>query len=164
MASEVESFPDAPAEEEGEEKKSVVKKSGSKKKKKNQQGKYSALLVEIVQRLGARNGSSLAMICKEARKVPWFDDQHGRIYLRYALRALLFNGTLNQVKGKGANGSFKLTKKGECRQAAKKKWAASASAAKSGKKSRKPPKSKSHSGSSKSKKGKSPKKSKSRKA
>lgn len=163
MASEVESFPDAPAEEEGEEKTTAVKKSGSKKKK-NQQGKYSALLVEIVHRLGARNGSSLAMICKEARKVPWFDDQHGRIYLRYALRALVINGTLNQVKGKGANGSFKLTKKGESRQAAKKKWAASASAAKSGKKSRKPPKSKSHSGSSKSKKGKSPKKSKSRKA
>ncbi|XP_051874473.1 histone H1.10 [Pristis pectinata] len=171
MAAEVESRPVAAAdEEEEEEKKITVKKSGSKKKK-NQQGKYSSLLVEIVQRLASRNGSSLAMICKEARKVPWFDDQHGRIYLRYALRALLLNGTLNQVKGKGANGSFKLTKKRESGQAAKKKCSASGSANRSGKKSSKKPESrksqkgKSHSGSSsKSKKGKASKKSKSKKA
>ncbi|XP_078399235.1 histone H1.10 isoform X2 [Cetorhinus maximus] len=129
MSAEVETLPVAPAEE--EEEKSPAKKAGSKKKKsgkgKNQQGKYSALLVEIVQRLGARNGSSLATIYKEAKTVPWFNERQGRTYLRYALRALVLNGTLNQVKGKGANGSFKITKKGEAGQAAKNKKKSSGS-------------------------------------
>ncbi|XP_078066123.1 histone H1.10 [Mustelus asterias] len=129
MSEDVETLPVAPAED--EEEKSPAKKAGSKKKKsgkgKNQQGKYSALLVEIVQRLGARNGSSLATIYKEAKTVPWFNERQGRTYLRYALRALVINGTLNQVKGKGANGSFKITKQGEAVQAAKKKASSSAS-------------------------------------
>lgn len=133
MSADVETLPVAPAEE--EEEKSPAKKAGSKKKKsgkgKNQQGKYSALLVEIVQRLGARNGSSLATIYKEAKTVPWFNEQQGRTYLRYALRALVLNGTLNQVKGKGANGSFKITKKGEAGQAAKKKKASSSASSSS---------------------------------
>ncbi|XP_067908271.1 histone H1x [Heterodontus francisci] len=138
MSAEVETLPVAPAEEEGE--KCPAPKAGSKKKKsgkgKNQQGKYSALLLEIVQRLGARNGSSLTTIYKQAKMVPWFNERQGRTYLRYALRALVLNGTLNQVKGKGANGSFKVTKKGEAGQAAKKKKS-SASSSRSTKKSSK---------------------------
>lgn len=175
MASEMESLPVAASEEEEEEEeeKSLDKKPGSKKKKKkNQQGKYSALLVDIVQKLGARNGSSLAIIFKEAKNVPWFDKQNGRIYLRYALRALVTNGTLNQLRGRGANGSFKLTKKGENAQAAKKKSSASGSTTRSAKKSSKKPESRKpqksspakSSGSSKSKKAKASKKSKSKKA
>ncbi|XP_020378527.1 histone H1.10 [Rhincodon typus] len=182
MSADVETLPVAPAEGEGQ--KSPAKKAGSKKKKsgkgKNQQGKYSALLVEIVQRLGARNGSSLATIYKEAKTVPWFNERQGRTYLRYALRALVLNGTLNQVKGRGANGSFKITKKGEAGQAAKKKKAsasasnssssavkkshkkgASSKKADSGRKSRPVSSSKDR---SKSKKGKGNKKSKSKKA
>ncbi|XP_060691807.1 histone H1.10 [Hemiscyllium ocellatum] len=182
MSADVETLPVAPAEEEGP--KSPAKKAGSKKKKsgkgKNQQGRYSALLVEIVQRLGARNGSSLATIYKEAKTVPWFNEHQGRTYLRYALRALVLNGTLNQVKGRGANGSFKVTKKADVGQGAKKKKAsnsASASSSSSGvKKSHKKGASKNASSSkksrpsssskdrSKSKKGKATKKSKSKKA
>ncbi|GCB84826.1 histone H1.10 [Scyliorhinus torazame] len=139
MSADVETLPVAPAEE--EEEKSPARKAGSKKKKsgkgKNQQGKYSALLVEIVGRLGARNGSSLATIYKEAKNVSWFNERQGRTYLRYALRALVLNGTLDQVRGKGANGSFKITKKGEAGQAAKKKKSAAAAASTSAKRSHK---------------------------
>ncbi|XP_048404098.1 histone H1.10 [Stegostoma tigrinum] len=180
MSADVETLPVAPAEGEGQ--KSPAKKAGSKKKKsgkgKNQQGKYSALLVEIVQRLGARNGSSLATIYKEAKTVPWFNERQGRTYLRYAVRALVLNGTLNQVKGRGANGSFKI-KKSETGQAAKKKKAASAStssssavkkshkkgaSSKKAESSRKSRPASSSKDRSKSKKGKANKKSKSKKA
>ncbi|XP_043563509.1 histone H1.10 [Chiloscyllium plagiosum] len=180
MSADVETLPVAAAEEEGQ--KSPAKKAGSKKKKsgkgKNQQGRYSALLVEIVQRLGARNGSSLATIYKEAKTVPWFNEHQGRTYLRYALRALVLNGTLNQVKGRGANGSFKVTKKSDAGQAAKKKKApiSAGSSGSSVKKSHKKGASKNGDSSkksrpgssskdrSKSKKGKATKKSKSKKA
>ncbi|GCC17916.1 hypothetical protein chiPu_0017731 [Chiloscyllium punctatum] len=183
MSADVETLPVAPAEEEGQ--KSPAKKAGSKKKKsgkgKNQQGRYSALLVEIVQRLGARNGSSLATIYKEAKTVPWFNEHQGRTYLRYALRALVLNGTLNQVKGRGANGSFKVIKKSDAGQAAKKKKASisasgSSSSSSGVKKSHKKGASKNADSSkksrpgssskdrSKNKKGKATKKSKSKKA
>ncbi|KAL0600073.1 Histone H1.10 [Plecturocebus cupreus] len=80
-------------------------------KKKNQPGKYSQLVVETIRRLGERNGSSLAKIYTEAKKVPWFDQQNGRTYLKYSIKALVQNDTLLQVKGTGANGSFKLNRK-----------------------------------------------------
>lgn len=76
-------------------------------KKKNQPGKYSQLVVETIRRLGERNGSSLAKIYAEAKKVAWFDQQNGRTYLKYSIKALVQNDTLLQVKGTGANGSFK---------------------------------------------------------
>ncbi|CAK6447852.1 unnamed protein product [Pipistrellus nathusii] len=82
-----------------------------KNKKKNQPGKYSQLVVETIRRLGERNGSSLAKIYTEAKKVPWFDQQNGRTYLKYSIKALVQNDTLLQVKGTGANGSFKLNRK-----------------------------------------------------
>ncbi|KAM4799978.1 histone H1.10 [Urocitellus parryii] len=84
------------------------RKSG---RKKNQPGKYSQLVVETIRRLGERGGSSLARIYAEARKVAWFDQQNGRTYLKYSVRALVQNDTLLQVKGTGANGSFKLNRK-----------------------------------------------------
>lgn len=80
-------------------------------KKKNQPGKYSQLVVETIRRLGERGGSSLARIYAEARKVAWFDQQNGRTYLKYSIKALVQNDTLLQVKGTGANGSFKLNRK-----------------------------------------------------
>lgn len=80
-------------------------------KKKNQPGKYSQLVVETIRRLGERNGSSLAKIYAEAKKVAWFDQQNGRTYLKYSIKALVQNDTLLQVKGTGANGSFKLNRK-----------------------------------------------------
>ncbi|XP_068107629.1 histone H1.10-like [Hyperolius riggenbachi] len=88
--------------------------SGSKKKskkKKNQPGKYSQLVVDTIRKLGERNGSSLAKIYSEAKKVSWFDQQNGRTYLKYSVKALVQNDTLLQVKGVGANGSFRLNKK-----------------------------------------------------
>ncbi|KAM4021951.1 histone H1.1-like [Anomaloglossus baeobatrachus] len=86
-----------------------AKKSGSKKK--NQPGRYSQLVVDTVRKLGERNGSSLAKIYGEAKKVSWFDQQNGRTYLKYSVKALVQNDTLLQVKGVGANGSFRLNKK-----------------------------------------------------
>ncbi|XP_040214891.1 histone H1.10-like [Rana temporaria] len=88
---------------------SAAKKSG--KKKKNQPGKYSQLVVNSIRKLGERNGSSLAKIYGEAKKVTWFDQQNGRTYLKYSVKALVQNDTLVQVKGVGANGSFRLNKK-----------------------------------------------------
>uniref|UniRef100_A0A3B3QZ20 H1.10 linker histone n=1 Tax=Paramormyrops kingsleyae TaxID=1676925 RepID=A0A3B3QZ20_9TELE len=84
------------------------KKSG---KKKNQPGKYSMLVIDIIRKLAERNGSSLVKIYNEAKKVSWFDQQNGRTYLRYSIKALLLNDSLIQVKGTGANGSFKINKK-----------------------------------------------------
>uniref|UniRef100_A0A8C8YH92 H1.10 linker histone n=1 Tax=Prolemur simus TaxID=1328070 RepID=A0A8C8YH92_PROSS len=84
------------------------RKSG---RKKNQPGKYSRLVVETIRRLAERGGSSLARVYAEARQVPWFDQQHGRTYLKYSIKALVQNDTLLQVKGTGANGSFKLNRK-----------------------------------------------------
>lgn len=83
----------------------------NKKKKGKGPGKYSQLVINAIKTLGERNGSSLFKIYNEAKKVNWFDQQHGRVYLRYSIRALLQNDTLVQVKGLGANGSFKLNKK-----------------------------------------------------
>ncbi|KAM4721495.1 histone H1.10-like [Rhinophrynus dorsalis] len=89
-------------------KKAAAKKSS---KKKNQPGRYSQLVVDTIRKLGERNGSSLAKIYNEAKKVSWFDQQNGRTYLKYSIKALVQNDTLLQVKGIGANGSFKLNKK-----------------------------------------------------
>ncbi|XP_042526285.1 histone H1.10 [Dipodomys spectabilis] len=80
-------------------------------RKKNQPGRYSQLVVETIRRLGERGGSSLARIHAEAKKLPWFDQQNGRTYLKYSVRALVQNDTLLQVRGSGANGSFKLNRK-----------------------------------------------------
>ncbi|XP_069824843.1 histone H1.10-like [Dendropsophus ebraccatus] len=87
-----------------------AKKSGNKKKK-NQPGRYSQLVVDTIRKLAERNGSSMAKIYSEAKKVSWFDQQNGRTYLKYSVRALVQNDTLLQVKGIGANGSFRLNKK-----------------------------------------------------
>lgn len=92
-----------------------AKPASAEKKKKRKKGKgpgkYSQLVIDAIRTLGERNGSSLFKIYNEAKKVSWFDQQHGRVYLRYSVRALLQNDTLVQVKGLGANGSFKLNKK-----------------------------------------------------
>ncbi|XP_051562732.1 histone H1.10-like [Myxocyprinus asiaticus] len=92
--------------------KPVVTASPAKKKKKKSKGpgKYSQLVIDAIRTLGEKNGSSLFKIYNEAKKVSWFDQQNGRMYLRYSIRALLLNDTLVQVKGLGANGSFKLNK------------------------------------------------------
>uniref|UniRef100_A0A4W5QS03 H1.10 linker histone n=1 Tax=Hucho hucho TaxID=62062 RepID=A0A4W5QS03_9TELE len=78
------------------------------KKKKNKPGKYSVLVLDAVKKLNERSGSSLVKIYNEAKKANWFDEQNGRTYLRYSIRALVLNNTLIQVKGMGANGSFRL--------------------------------------------------------
>nr|XP_029539128.1 histone H1x [Oncorhynchus nerka] len=78
------------------------------KKKKNKPGKYSVLVLDAVKTLNERSGSSLVKIYNEAKKASWFDEQNGRTYLRYSIRALVLNNTLIQVKGMGANGSFRL--------------------------------------------------------
>ncbi|CAH2311990.1 histone H1x [Pelobates cultripes] len=133
--------------------KKATKAAGSAKKatkKKNQPGRYSQLVVDTIRKLGERNGSSLAKIYSEAKKVSWFDQQNGRTYLKYSIKALVQNDTLLQVKGIGANGSFRLNKKkleglpaekkaAPAKPAAKKK-AASASTPKKSHKKAKPAK------------------------
>ncbi|XP_069848174.1 histone H1.10-like [Dipodomys merriami] len=99
-------------------------------RKKNQPGRYSQLVVETIRRLGERGGSSLARIHAEAKKLPWFDQQNGRTYLKYSVRALVQNDTLLQVRGSGANGSFKLNRKKLEAGAARGAPAAAAKAAK----------------------------------
>ncbi|XP_071983375.1 histone H1.10-like [Engystomops pustulosus] len=89
----------------------AVTSATKKKNKKNQPGRYSQLVVDTIRKLGERNGSSLAKIYSEAKKVSWFDQQNGRTYLKYSIKALVQNDTLLQVKGVGANGSFRLNKK-----------------------------------------------------
>ncbi|XP_053576703.1 histone H1.10 [Bombina bombina] len=79
-------------------------------KKKSQPGRYSQLVIDTIRNLGEKNGSSLAKIYSEAKKVSWFDQQNGRTYLKYSIKALVQNDTLLQVKGVGANGSFRLNK------------------------------------------------------
>ncbi|KAJ1110921.1 hypothetical protein NDU88_008267 [Pleurodeles waltl] len=86
-------------------------KKKKKKSKKSQPGRYSQLVIDTIRRLGERNGSSLARIFNESKKVPWFDQQNGRTYLRYSIKALVQNDTLLQVKGTGANGSFRLNRR-----------------------------------------------------
>ncbi|XP_029457154.1 histone H1x-like [Rhinatrema bivittatum] len=119
----------------GEKSKAPGGSSGSKKKahkKKNQPGKYSQLVVDTIRKLGERSGSSLAKIYNEAKKVSWFDQQNGRTYLKYSVKALVQNDTLVQVKGIGANGSFKLNRKkleGVSEKPAPAKKAAAAAAA-----------------------------------
>ncbi|XP_006017871.1 histone H1x [Alligator sinensis] len=54
---------------------------------------------------------SLPLARIAAKKVAWFDQQNGRTYLKYSIKALVQNDTLLQVKGTGANGSFKLNRK-----------------------------------------------------
>lgn len=91
---------------------SAEKKEKIKKKKKGKgPGKYSQLVIDAIKTLDEKNGSSLFKIYNEAKKVSWFDQKNGRVYLRYSIRALLQNDTLVQVKGLGANGSFKLNTK-----------------------------------------------------
>ncbi|CAB1353794.1 unnamed protein product [Coregonus sp. 'balchen'] len=85
-------------------------KKKKKKKNKNKPGRYSVLVLDAVKMLNERSGSSLVKIYNEAKKASWFDEQNGRTYLRYSIRALVLNNTLIQVKGMGANGSFRLNK------------------------------------------------------
>ncbi len=105
--------PDPAATKTANKAKPAVTASPAKKKKKKSKGpgKYSQLVIDAIRTLGEKNGSSLFKIYNEAKKVSWFDQQNGRVYLRYSIRALLLNDTLVQVKGLGANGSFKLNKK-----------------------------------------------------
>lgn len=111
------------------------KKSG---KKKNQPGKYSMLVIDIIRKLAERNGSSLVKIYNEAKKVSWFDQQNGRTYLRYSIKALLLNDSLIQVKGTGANGSFKVNKKKFEKSGDKKSSSKSTKAPAAAKKAQKP--------------------------
>ncbi|KAE8612274.1 hypothetical protein XENTR_v10012790 [Xenopus tropicalis] len=106
MAPQPETAPEAPLTPAQQVRASPSK--SPKKRKKNQPGRYSQLAVDTIRKLGERNGSSLAKIYSEARKVPWFDQQNGRTYLKYSIKALLHNKTLTQTRGVGANGSFRL--------------------------------------------------------
>ncbi|KAG8435930.1 hypothetical protein GDO86_007142 [Hymenochirus boettgeri] len=85
--------------------------SSGKRKEEEPAGQYSQLVVDTSAVWARENGSSLAKIYSEAKKVSWFDQQNGRTYLKYSIRALVQNDTLVPGQGVGANGSFRLNKK-----------------------------------------------------
>ncbi|OCT55800.1 hypothetical protein XELAEV_18003747mg, partial [Xenopus laevis] len=92
----------------------------------------SDLLVKAVSACKERSGVSLAAL-KKALAAGGYDVDKNNSRLKLALKALVIKGTLTQVKGTGASGSFKLNKKqleGKDKAVAKKKKPAAPNAKK----------------------------------
>ncbi|KAG8437781.1 hypothetical protein GDO86_008474 [Hymenochirus boettgeri] len=85
--------------------------SSGKRKEEEPAGQYSQLVVDTSAVWARENGSSLAKIYSEAKKVSWFDQQNGRTYLKYSIRALVQNDTLSQVKASGPTAHSGSTRK-----------------------------------------------------
>ncbi|XP_075199426.1 histone H1-like [Anomaloglossus baeobatrachus] len=104
----------------------------------------SDLIMKAVSASKERSGVSLAAL-KKLLSAGGYDVERNNSRLKLAIKALVNKGSLLQVKGSGASGSFKLNKKQETKdKAAKKKPAAAAKpkkpAAKKAAKSPKKPK------------------------
>uniref|UniRef100_A0A1B8Y854 Histone H2B n=18 Tax=Opisthokonta TaxID=33154 RepID=A0A1B8Y854_XENTR len=120
--------------------------AGGAKAKKPSGPSAAELIVKAVSASKERSGVSLAAL-KKALAAGGYDVERNNSRLKLALKALVTKGTLTQVKGSGASGSFKLNKKPleSKEKAAKKKPAAPkakkpAAAAKKAPKSPKKPK------------------------
>ncbi|XP_066434094.1 histone H1B-like [Eleutherodactylus coqui] len=143
-----------PAAEPAAKSKKQPKKSaagGAKKSKKSSGPGVSELIVRAVSASKERSGVSLAAL-KKALAAGGYDVEKNNSRLKLAVKSLVTKGSLLQVKGSGASGSFKLNKKQETKDKPAKKKPASAAkpkkpagakkAAKSPKKPKKaPPKS-----------------------
>ena len=88
--------------------------------------KYIEMIVAAVNVLKDRNGSSRQAILKYI-KANYKVGDNADVHVKMALKRGVVSGTLNQTKGTGASGSFKLVKKAEPK---KKKPAAKKPAAK----------------------------------
>ncbi|XP_073506557.1 histone H1.01-like [Phyllobates terribilis] len=115
-----------PAELATKAKKQPKKSStGAAKKSKKPSGpSVSELIVKAVSASKERSGVSLAAL-KKALTAGGYDVEKNNSRLKLAVRSLVTKGSLLQVKGSGASGSFKLNKKQETKdKPAKKKPAA----------------------------------------
>ncbi|CAI9536709.1 unnamed protein product [Staurois parvus] len=111
---ETESAPAAAPPAEAAAKKKLAKKvaaGGAKKgiKKVSSPG-VSELLVQAVSASKERSGVSLAAL-KKVLSAGGYDVDKDKSHLKIALKALVTKGSLVQVKGHGASGSFKINKK-----------------------------------------------------
>ncbi|OCT58930.1 hypothetical protein XELAEV_18001419mg, partial [Xenopus laevis] len=130
-----------PAEPAAKAKKKQPKKAAAKAKKPSGPS-ASDLLVKAVSACKERSGVSLAAL-KKALAAGGYDVDKNNSRLKLALKALVTKGTLTQVKGTGASGSFKLNKKqleGKDKAVAKKKKPAAPKVKKPAKKAPKSPK------------------------
>ncbi|OCT58933.1 hypothetical protein XELAEV_18001422mg, partial [Xenopus laevis] len=112
-----------PAEPAAKAKKIQQPKKAAAKAKKPSGPSASDLLVKAVSASKERSGVSLAAL-KKALAAGGYDVDKNNSRLKLALKALVTKGTLTQVKGTGASGSFKLNKKqleGKDKAVAKKK-------------------------------------------
>ncbi|CAN2391050.1 Domain in histone families 1 and 5, partial [Pristimantis euphronides] len=99
---------------------------GAKKSKKPSGPSVSELVVRAVSASKERSGMSLAAL-KKALAAAGYDVEKNNSRVKMGVRALVTKGTLLQVKGSGASGSFKLNKKQEGKdKPAKKKQPAAA--------------------------------------
>ncbi|KAM9325116.1 uncharacterized protein PAF06_001254 [Gastrophryne carolinensis] len=146
--SEPESAPAAPpaAETPAKKKRQQPKKAGAAKKSgsKSSGPSVSELLLKAVSACKERSGASLPALKKALSAANYDVDKNSR-RVKLALKALVTKGSLVQVKGTGASGSFKINKQqlnqADKKKATKKKSPAkkAASAAKSPKKPKKAP-------------------------
>ncbi|XP_048847075.1 histone H1-like [Brienomyrus brachyistius] len=97
--------------------KAPKKKSASKSKKSGPS--VSDLILKAVSASKERKGVSLAAL-KKALAAGGYDVEKNNSRVKLVLKSLVQKGTLMQTKGVGASGSFKLNKKGESKEPAKK--------------------------------------------
>lgn len=72
--------------------------------------KYSDMVVSAITTLKERKGSSRQAILKHIIATYELDEKVAAVHLKVALRRGVEKGTLKQVKGVGASGSFKVEK------------------------------------------------------
>ncbi|XP_040292381.1 histone H1A-like [Bufo bufo] len=133
---------EAAAKSKKQPRKSAAAAGGAKKSKKPSGPSVSELLVTAVSASKERSGVSLAAL-KKALAAGGCDVEKNNSRIKVAIRALVTKGTLTQVKGSGASGSFKLNKKQQetkDKAAKKKQPAAKKPAATAAKKPAKTPK------------------------
>ncbi|XP_056409115.1 histone H1B-like, partial [Hyla sarda] len=101
-----------PAEPAAKSKKQPKKSAagGAKKSHKPSGPSVSELLVKAVSASKERSGVSLAAL-KKALAAGGYDVDRNNGRLKLAIKGLVTKGTLLQVKGSGASGSFKINKK-----------------------------------------------------
>lgn len=112
-----------------------AKKKAAKSKKPANHPKYSQMIKEAITALKERGGSSRQAILKYiAKNFKVSDEKTANAHLKLALRAGVKKGTLQQAKGTGASGSFKVVAVKEKKPAKKPKSPKKKPAAKKAKK------------------------------
>lgn len=92
-------------------------KREKKPKKTPEHPKYSDMITAALEALNDRSGSSRQALIKYIVANYKIEESKASNQLRLALKRLVSSGTLKQVKGAGASGSFKLAKGDEIKPA-----------------------------------------------